>query len=142
MAAVIHAAQTRQMKTVASAFSGLESASLPVAVRAIVRAAMQHHHDDMLLATAIDHEEARLDMDAQIAPYLHEGGVMAAAVLANYRDQIAPLDPERAARTLPVLVRAVVDAWANLSPPDLETAEDEAVRAVVGYLHCTMPVDV
>lgn len=141
MAALIHAAQARQMGTVANALEGLAGAPLAAAVRIMVRAGMQHHHDDMLLATAIDHEEARLDMDHEIAPYLDHGGALAAAYLAHYRDEIAPLDPVRAARTLPVLVRGVVDAWANLSPPNLQVAEDEAVRAVMGYLHCAMPSD-
>jgi hypothetical protein len=42
--------------------------------------------------------------------------------------------PKVAARTLPALVRSVTDAWANLRPPQLEKAEEEAVRAVLGYL--------
>lgn len=141
MAALIHAAQARQVNSVASALGGLDDAPLATAVRAVVRAAMQHHHDDMVLATAIDHEEARLDMDGQIAPYLDQGGMLATAFLARYADQIAPLDPARAAHSLPVLVRAVVDAWANRVPPDLQAAEDEAVRAVMGYLHCAPPSD-
>ena len=35
---------------------------------------------------------------------------------------------------LPALVKAAVDCWANMNPPQLDIAEDEAVRAVFGYL--------
>jgi hypothetical protein len=34
------------------------------------------------------------------------------------------------------LIRTVVDSWSNLSPPQLDVAEEEAVRAVLGYLRC------
>jgi hypothetical protein len=44
------------------------------------------------------------------------------------------VDLQLAARTLPALVRAITDAWANLTPPQLDVAEEEAIRAVLGYL--------
>jgi AcrR family transcriptional regulator len=134
MAALIHAAQARQLASLMSAAAGIDGATLEQAVRMIVRGAMQHHRDDSLLATAIDHEEARLDMDGEIANYLDRGGLFATGLLARYAEELGPIDPATAARTLPVMVRAVVDAWANQSPPDLQRAEDEAVRAVLGYL--------
>jgi AcrR family transcriptional regulator len=134
MAALIHAAQAQQLNSLLAAAAGLENASLDQAVRMIVRGAMQHHRDDALLATAIDHEEARLDMDGEISAYLNRGGLFAAGLIAGYADELGPIDPAAAARTLPAMVRAVVDAWANQSPPDLQRAEDEAVRAVLGYL--------
>jgi AcrR family transcriptional regulator len=141
MAALIHAAQARQLASVMTAAAGIEGATLEQAVRMIVRGAMQHHRDDALLATAIDHEEARLDMDGEISAYLNRGGLFAAGLLARYACELGEIDQAAAARTLPALVRAVVDAWANLFPPDLQSAEDEAVRAVLGYLR-TAPAQV
>lgn len=134
MVALIHRSQQRQLDTVASAISALGDASLPVKVRAIVRAAMQHHRDDALLASAIDHEEARLPIDAELSAYLMHGGQMVRGLLILHAAEIAPIDPDHAARTLPALVRAATDAWANQSPPQLDRAEEEAVRAVMGYL--------
>jgi hypothetical protein len=32
------------------------------------------------------------------------------------------------------MVRAIVDVWANQYPPQRQKAEDEALRAVMGYL--------
>ncbi len=135
MAALIERQQAQQLGSVASAVAALPAdASLDTVVRALVRAAMQHHHDDPLLASAIDHEELRLPIDDRIGGYLDQGGTLVVGLLGRFAYEIGPVDAEAAARTLPALVRGVVDAWANLSPPQLDRAEAEAVRAVLGYL--------
>jgi AcrR family transcriptional regulator len=133
MAAVIAQRQRMQSVTLAEAFAGLDDMDLDTAVRVLVRAAMRHHHDDPLLATAIDHEEARLPVAPAIAEAERAGGALVAAFLARHAADIA-VPPAVAARTVPPMVRAVVDAWANRTPPDLDRAESEAVRAVLGYL--------
>jgi AcrR family transcriptional regulator len=137
MLALIGERQARQVANVAQALEGLpQNAPLEAVVRIMVRGAMQHHREDDLLATAIDHEEARLPAGAIVAAALDEAGALVAMLLSPFAGQIAPTDHEVAARTLPALVRAVVDQWANLSPPQLDRAENEAVRAVLGYLCC------
>lgn len=135
MAALIQRQQEQQLATLRTAASTTEpDADLEVVVRNLVRAAMQHHHDNDLLASAIDHEEARLPLGVMLDGYLTQGGALVATMLEQRGDVIGDVDPRIAARTLPALVRAVTDAWANLKPPQLDTAEDEAVRAVLGYL--------
>jgi AcrR family transcriptional regulator len=134
MAAVIHAAQARQVENVAAAAQALVDADLEQVVRLMVRGAMQHHREDALLATAIDHEEARLAPSLDLEPYLARSRGLVLDLLDRYAHQLRPLDRNRAARTLPHIVRAVSDAWSNLDPPELHAAEDEAVRAVLGYL--------
>ncbi len=81
-----------------------------------------------------DHEEARLATRRDIEPCLDQGGPTVVSLLLRYAERLGPLDPQRAARTLPQIVRAVTDAWATLNPPDPAAAEGEAVRAVQGYL--------
>jgi AcrR family transcriptional regulator len=125
MVALIHRQQRRQLASVAIAVAS---------VRVIVRAAMQHHHDNSLLASAIDHEEARLPLADELTGYLDQGGEMVRALLSRHAAEIGDVDIDRAVRTLPALVRAVTDSWANRNPPMLDVAEDEAVRAVFGYL--------
>jgi AcrR family transcriptional regulator len=134
MVGVIHRQQAQQLNTLVAAVSGIKSTDLATVVRELVRAAMQHHRDDSLLASAIDHEEARLPIHSDLNDYLDRSGLLIAALLERFADQVRPIDPRHAARTLPALVRAVVDAWANLSPPQLDVAEDEAVHLVLGYL--------
>lgn len=135
MAALIERQQGRQLQELeAAARSITADLALEAAVRTLVRAAMQHHRDNDLLASAIDHEEARLPLDAVLGGFLEKSGVILGALMAQRADLPKAVDPKIAARTIPPLVRAVVDAWANLNPPQLHRAEDEAVRAVIGYL--------
>lgn len=134
MVALIHRQQQRQLQSVASAAIAIGDADLPTVIRTIVRAAMQHHHDNSLLASAIDHEEARLPLDAVLTAYLDQGGEMVRTLLERYAGELGAIDLDRAAGTLPALVRAVTDSWSNRSTPMLEIAESEAVRAVLGYL--------
>jgi AcrR family transcriptional regulator len=141
MVALIQRGLGRQLENFGAAIEATSaSAPLPVVVRTLVRAAMQHHHDNSLLATAIDHEEARLPIQAELDSNLLNAGKLVRAVLELHRAEIAHVNIDHAIRTLPTLVRAVTDAWANLSPPQLGLAEDEAVRAVFGYL-TTLPED-
>jgi AcrR family transcriptional regulator len=134
MVALIRHQQTQQLDTLKAAVGAVKGGDLESVVRALIRAAMQHHRDDSLLASAIDHEEARLPIDEMLGSYLDLSGTLVAGLLVQFADEIRPVEPERVARTLPALVRAVTDAWANLSSPQLDVAEDEAVRAVLGYL--------
>lgn len=134
MVALIHRQQQRQLASVAKAVVSITKADLTATIRAIVRAAMQHHHDNSLLASAIDHEEARLPLDAELTGYLDQGGELVRGLLAHHAAEIGDVDLDRAVITLPALVRAATDSWANRCPPMLDVAEGEAVRAVLGYL--------
>jgi AcrR family transcriptional regulator len=134
MVALIERQQAQQAAALDAAFAVLPGPDLRATVTLLVRAAMAHHHADPLLATAIDHEELRLPVGRLLDATLDTAGSGLAVLFAAHRDEIAPLDPVQAAATLPVLVRAAVDCWANRVPPDLVAAEREAVRAVIGYL--------
>jgi AcrR family transcriptional regulator len=134
MAALIARQQARQSAHVAAAARSLKGVSLPDAVRVLVRAAMQQHRDNTLFATAIDHEEARLPVGAIVSAELGRTGETLLVVLRTVAPWLTKKQLSQAVRTIPVIVRAVVDEWANLRPPMLTIAEDEAVRAVMGYL--------
>ena len=64
MVALIHRSQQVQLQSVAVAVASAPAdAGIQEIIRLVVRAAMQHHRDDSLLASAIDHEEARLPIE-------------------------------------------------------------------------------
>lgn len=134
MLALIRRQQTRQAETVAAAAALGPGATLAETVRRMVRAAMAHHHADALLASAIDHEEARLPIAAELERLMSQSAQVLGALLLAHQSELGDVDLARAQLTLPALVRAAVDSWANLSPPQLDRAEDEAVRVVLGYL--------
>lgn len=134
MVALIERSQRQQLARVKAAVDMAGDADLDSIVRMLVRAAQQHHRDDPLLASAIDHEEARLPIADMLEGYLEQGGGALGVLLESKLGDRPDLDLKRAMRTLPALARAVGDAWANLSPPQLDIAEEEAVKAVLGYL--------
>lgn len=134
MVALIARQQDRQATRLEVAAQALGEQSLETIVRALVRTGMQHHREDALFASAIDHEEARLPVAEAVGAAEDRGGAVIRALFERRREELPGIDLERAARTLPALVRAVVDSWANLPEPRLSVAEDEAVRAVMGYL--------
>ncbi len=134
MVALIHAQQSRQMATFERAVEANAQSTLPQTARALVRAAMAHHHHDALFATAIDHEEARLPIQNELDAYLDMAGQALQGALRRHSHELDNICVESAATTLPRMVRAIVDVWANQTPPQLKKAEDLAVRAVLGYL--------
>lgn len=134
MVALIERTQRQQLARVQAAAGALQDADLERTIRMLVRAAQQHHRDDSLFATAIDHEEARLPIADMLDGYLAQGGEALRTLLAEKLGPDKTVDIDRALRTLPALVRAVGDAWANLTPPQLDIAEEESIRAVLGYL--------
>lgn len=134
MAALIERQHSRQVESLLDALDEPASGGLEQRVRRLVRAAMRHHHDNALLASAIDHEEERLPVRDVTEKMLDAAGARLLSLLEDLRQDLPGLDPMSALRTLPTLLRAVVDTWANLAPPDLIRAEDEGVRAVLGYL--------
>jgi AcrR family transcriptional regulator len=134
MLALIHRQQQSQLASVARAVASVDGGDLVAIVRVVVRAAMQHHYDNSLLASAIDHEEARLPIDEELIGYLGQGGELVRGLLTRHAAEIDGVDLDRAVITLPALVRAATDSWANRNPPMLDIAENEAVRAVLGYL--------
>ncbi len=134
MVELIRREQRGHLERVRAAVSASEGLDLAQTVRVLVRAAMAHHHADALLATAIDHEEARLPVDAIVAQTFDEAGKLLIQMFARFAGELTSVDPLRAARTLPAQVRSVVDVWANLDNASLDVAEEEAVRAVLAYL--------
>ncbi len=117
---VIHRQQQKQRRKVALTVLAVAGKDLETTIRSVVRAAMQHHREDSLLASAIDHEEARLPIAAELDGYLNQGGEMIRILLAHHSAEIGRANPDQAVTTLPALVRTVVDAWANRQPPLLD----------------------
>jgi AcrR family transcriptional regulator len=134
MVAIIAAQQDRQSETITDAAASMAHVSLPDAVRQLVRAAMHHHITNPLLATAIDHEEARLPIGPLLTSYLARNARTLDPLLHHFRNEITLQLGDSASQTLPHMVRAIVDFWSNQNPPQLQQAEDEATRAVLGYL--------
>jgi AcrR family transcriptional regulator len=135
MVALIAREQARRVDGVRAAITSLPAgAALADVIRAIVRAAIQPDQGSPTLARALDHEEARLPVDVLVTEQLGGAADIIATIAERFPAELAHIDPALAGRTLPALLRAVVDSWTITDPADLASAEAEAVRAVMGYL--------
>lgn len=134
MLALIHQQKIGMFNAVAAAMASVTDRGLETSVRILIRAVMEHVRDDSLLAMAIDHEEARLPIANVIDRYMQQGSAMMMRLFQDCSSELEGLGYCRAARTLPVIIRGVIDEWSNASPAHLDIAEDEAVCAILGYL--------
>ena len=134
MVALIHRQKIGMFKTISLAMAKATERDLETSIRILIRAVMEHIRDDSLLAMAIDHEEARLPVDHVIDGYMPQCSAVLMQLFRTCSSEIQGLDHCRAARTLPVIIRAVIDEWSNRTPGHLDIAEEEAVCAILGYL--------
>ncbi len=134
MAELIARQHQRQIAAVLALVELPADLPLEQRVQQWVRAVMQHHFDNALFASAIDHEEARLPVGDLLVEMMEVAGSQLYTLVTDLRTELPGLDPVAALRTIPPLLRAVTDTWANQTPPDLVRAESEAVKALLGYL--------
>ena len=134
MLALIHRQNISMFNAVSMAMANVAERDLQTSVRILIHAVMEHVRDDSLLAMAIDHEEARLPIGDVIDGYMQQGSAMLMQLFRDCSGEVQGLDHCRAARTLPVIIRAIIDEWSNGMPANADIAEQEAVCAILGYL--------
>lgn len=109
--------------------------SLSDGLLALARLAIEQQYHDPVLAAALDHEEQRLPMEAQLARYEQR---MLAAVMVFLEPHRATLPSERVApqtaRDLLLIARALVEADAQEAKQPPSGLEQRLVRAMHGYL--------
>lgn len=139
MAALIADAQEKILARVEEAAAASAGAPLAEAVAMLVRAGVAHHAESARVAAALDYEEERLPVDAVVKQHAARMDELIAAFLAERRSAVRAPDLEVAARTVRVIAKAVVDAYAGARPSDAALAEREATRAILGYLTSDAP---
>jgi AcrR family transcriptional regulator len=139
MMALIAEHQSERARRVADGVAQALELPLEQGLRLLVKAAMADDVNEGMLAAALDHEEARLPSAAMVSAELDQlTWPLAEALRRRYPEATEDWLLTKA-ETLPSIVRAVVDHWTSQKPPQLETAENEAVRAVLGYLQQGQP---
>ena len=141
-AALIVAVLDREHERLATA---LESAvdrcagkKLGDGIRVLARLAIEQQYSDPVLAAALDHEEQRLPVEAQLRQYDHRLSAALMRFLALHR---ATLPPDRVApvvaRDLLLIARALVEAEAQQTREPPSDLEERLIRAMLGYLTAT-----
>jgi AcrR family transcriptional regulator len=135
MVALIDREQARRVAGVRAVAAALPAGvTLDQLIRAVVRAALVPDQLSPTLARALDHEEARLPVERVVNQQLGGAHDIIAAIANRFPVELAHVDPAIAARTIPAMLRAIVDSWTASDPPELARAETEAVKAIMGYL--------
>ncbi|MYZ45595.1 TetR/AcrR family transcriptional regulator [Schauerella aestuarii] len=128
MLALIHRQKMRMLNDMAQAIRAAPHDDLEAAVRILIGAVIKHSREDGLLASAIDHEEARLPIGDVIASYLQQGSDLCLQFFSQCRE-LDGLDHRRAARTVPVIIQAIMDHWTASgglrTAPEPRTADAE-----------------
>lgn len=134
VAALIGATQDRLIGAVEKALAATAGRPLAERVEALVWAAMSIHLANRGLATALDHEEERLPVDAVMAPRLLRGESLLAEWLDEHAAECPGIDGAAAPTVIRTMVRAIVDAFCNAGRHEPELAHRETSRAVLAYL--------
>jgi AcrR family transcriptional regulator len=138
-AALIVAVLEREHERLASALEATVKScagqSLGDGLLALARLAIEQQYHDPVLAAALDHEEQRLPIDAQLAGYEQR---MLSAVMMFLEQHSAALPSGRVApetaRDLLLIARALVEAEAQVAKQPPSGLEQRMVRALHGYL--------
>lgn len=134
MAALVALVQDERAAMLEALARGATERSLPQIVDAMVEAAIAGETRSPGLARALDHEGARLALEALIAA---AGRRIDAAITGVLAAHLPALDAVRAAamaRTMRVMARAIIDDRLNTAPGDPAAARTEAVAALMGYV--------
>ena len=137
MTALIDRAQTdlaEAFEALVHRIHGQPRHTLVESLNAVAQMAITKQYANPVLASALDHEEARLPVQKQLRAA--QGRLLASVVqlFAHHQSELAPTLPESSARDCFAITKALVEMEAGVlkkPPADLEA---RIVRALLGYL--------
>ena len=134
MLALIREQKQRMLLDIAQSMREASGRTLDEAVRLLIRGRLKHLRDGDTVPALLSQQEVRLPIHDVRAEYLNQGRRVFTSGLTHWASAARGIDPERAAKTVPALVRGIVENWVDEPPHCLEIAEAEAVHGVLGYL--------
>jgi AcrR family transcriptional regulator len=136
--ALIDRAQGELADSLEALVAQLDEAPLEESLHAVASLAIRQQYGNPVLASALDHEEKRLPVQAHLRKFEARIVACTAMLLQRHAKHLSPgLSkglPTTTARDCLVITKALVEADAELGrkpPPDLA---DRIVRALMGYL--------
>lgn len=134
MLELIHRQKHHMLANIYEAMREASGHTLDEAVRLLIRGRLKHLRADNPVAWVITHQEQRLPIPDVKADHLAQGSQVFMRGLSHWGRAVQGIDPVRISRTIPALVRGVIENWADESQRGLDIAEREAVDCVLGYL--------
>ncbi|MGE8500571.1 MAG: TetR/AcrR family transcriptional regulator [Pseudomonas sp.] len=127
--------QKREMfANISAAMRAASGHGLDEAVRLMISGRIKHLRGNGQAAWILSQQEMLLPIPEVKADYLMQGSQMFRCGLVHWGDAVKGVDPMRISRTIPAMIRGIMEGWIQESPHHLDAAEQEAVDSVLGYL--------
>lgn len=135
VAALIERAQTSLANAVELSLQRSEGQQLVDVLAELVEIAIEHQFGNAVLAAALDHEEQRLPMENVLTAAQHRITSALQRVFEGHVDlKTSPVSATTAIDCL-TIAKALIEAEAAQSKPDLPGLRKRVLRALQGYLH-------
>lgn len=134
MLELIHRQKQGMLANIHDAMRGARGCELDEAVRLLISGRLRHLRGNDPVAWVITRQELVLPIAQVKEDHLHQGSQVFMHGLRHWGCHVQGLDPERISRTIPALVRGVIEGWTLEPAHDLDEVEREAVDCVMGYL--------
>jgi AcrR family transcriptional regulator len=134
VAALISRQQSALAAEVEACIDAQSGQSLREALVALVEIAIAQQYNRPLLAAAMDHEERRLPLGAQLRDAEHRLAAAVGALLLRHSSDLAVPPHPAVVVDLLVITKALVEADALVGRAPLDDLRDRVVRAQLGYL--------
>jgi AcrR family transcriptional regulator len=108
--------------------------SLQQALAALVKLAVQHQFGNAVYAAALDHEEKRLPLQAELAASRQRIVRAVKRLLKEHRATLSPGLCSSAAQDCLTMTQALVEAQSGGSAQQLAQLQRRVLRALLGYL--------
>lgn len=133
-AALIERAHRGLKDAIDRVYSETEGHPVELAVRALVRLAIQQQYTEPLLAAALDHEERRLPLGSRLRESENQLVESVQRLLARHRRELPSRLPRQAAQDCLAISRALVEADIDAPGGPAANLEARMMRAILGYL--------
>lgn len=132
---LIREQKAEMFTNIGNAMRDASGCSLEGAVRLLIRGRLKHLRDNQHVAWILGQQELLLPIPEVKAEYLEEGIQLFSRGLDHWGPAVEGIDAHRAAKTIPAMVRGIMESWIREPSHYLDIAEEEAVDSVLGYLH-------
>ncbi|MGE7991762.1 TetR/AcrR family transcriptional regulator [Pseudomonas sp. NPDC089554] len=134
MLELIHRQKRDMLANIYEAMRDASGRTLDEAVRLLIQGRVKHLRGDPPIAWVITQQEQSLPIPHVRADHLAQGSQVFMRGLSYWGPTVQDVDPLQLSRTIPALVRGVIEHWTDGSQRGLDVAEREAVDCVLGYL--------
>lgn len=132
--ALIHQQKRQMLMNIAQSMRAAKGEDLEGAVRLLVAGRVQHLRENSKVAWILSNQESSLPIHDVRIQYFTQGIELFRHGLDHWGEKARGIDSTLASKTVPALIRGIMESWLSEDHHGLNVAEEEAVQSVWGYL--------